>query len=72
MTEQQFNEQLTQILVKIENLPETQRKAIMVMARHTRKRDQEIRTETARARDPLDGWRLIQKYRIFDAEARAR
>ncbi len=72
MTEQQFNQQLDQILGKIENLPDAQRKAIMAMAEDTRKQDQAIRAEMARTRDALDDWRLLQKYRIFDAEARLR
>ena len=72
MTEQQFNQRLRELLRKVEQLPETQRATLLDLAEETRQRDQAIRNSAARARDALDDWRLIPKYRVFDAEARIR
>ena len=72
MTKQEFNEHIDRILANIEGLPAAQRKAILEMAEDTRRRDQDIRDTMARAREALDDWRIVQKYRIFDAEATAR
>ncbi|MCK4658862.1 MAG: hypothetical protein KAV82_05010 [Phycisphaerae bacterium] len=72
MTNQQFNEQLSKILANIETLPESRRGALLEMAEEARARYQQIGKTTARAREALEDWRLVQKYRIFDAEASLR
>ena len=72
MTGQTFNEQMTRLASTIQTLPSSQRTTLMQMVEDTRKRYREIRESGARSRNALDNWRLIQKYRIFDAEAQAR
>ena len=72
MTEQQYDTKVREILAKIKGLPEAQRLAILALAEDTRKRHLDIQAATARACAALDDWRLVQKYRIFDAEARLR
>ena len=72
MTEQTFNEQMTRLVSTIQMLPNSQRATLMQMVQETRKRYRDIRESGARSRNALDNWRLIQKYRIFDEEARAR
>ena len=72
MTDQEFNAEMDRIMAKIGNLPAAQREAVYAMVNDTRKRHAEIREATARACAALDDWRLVQKYRIFDAEARRR
>lgn len=72
MTDQEFNEEMDRILAKIGDLPAAQREAVYATVNDTRKRHAEIQEATARTYAALDDWRLIQKYRIFDAEAQRR
>jgi len=72
MTEEKFEQHLQELLSKIETLPESQRAPLLEMVEETRSRHRVIREATTRALSALDDWRLILKYRIFDAEARQR
>lgn len=72
MLEDLFETQLREISKSIEALPEGQRGAMLALLEETRHRQQLIQQATDHARHALDDWRLIQKYLIFDHEARQR
>ncbi len=72
MLEDLFETQLREISESIEALPEDRRGALLALLEETRHRHQLIRQATEHARHALDDWRLIQKYLIFDHEARQR
>jgi hypothetical protein len=72
MEEQAFEAQLREIIAKINTLPEPQRAPLMALVEEARQRHAQIKDATARAREALDDWRLIQKYILFDHEARQR
>jgi hypothetical protein len=44
----------------------------MVLVEESRRRHAQIKDDAVRAREALDDWRLIQKYLLFDEEARQR
>lgn len=64
--------QLRELSDRIEALPEDRRGALLALLEETRHRQQLIRQATEHAGHALDDWRLIQKYLIFDHEARQR
>ena len=64
--------QLRELSDCIEALPEDQRGPLLALLEETRRRHQLIRQATDHARHALDDWRLLQKYLIFDHEARQR
>ena len=72
MDQQAFDAQLREIIAKINTLPEPQRAPLMALVEEARQRHARIKGATARAREALDDWRLIQKYILFDHEARQR
>ena len=72
MQSRQFETHLQQMIDRIETLPESQRGPLMNLVDETRQRHKDIRDAARKGHDALDDWRLIQKYRIFDAEARQR
>jgi hypothetical protein len=72
MTNDRFEEQLQRILARLDTLSESQQALVRPMVEETRRRHVQIREAIARAHTALDDWRLVEKYRIFDAEARWR
>lgn len=72
MTGDRFELQLQEILARIAALPEHHRTHLMKVVEETRERHRDVRESVARARDALDDWRILQKYRIFDLEATLR
>ena len=72
MFTEEFEAHLKKALEAIDMLPEQQRAPLQEMVEETRRRHQQIGVSIAAAREALDDWRLIQKYLLFDAEARAR
>ena len=72
MITEEFEAHLKKALEAIDMLPEDQRAPLRHMVEDTRRRHQQIGISIAAAREALDDWRLIQKYLLFDAEARAR
>jgi hypothetical protein len=63
---------LREAIRTIDALPEPERAALMEMVEETRRRHQSIHLSTKAALAAVDDWRLIQKYRLFDAEATSR
>ena len=72
METRDFEDRLAEITAKIYTLPTDQRDALLAKVEETRERHLAIRESTVRALSALDDWRIIQKYRIFDMEARLR
>lgn len=72
MTNEQFEDQIQEMLARIYALPEPSREHLLRMVEETRRRHAQIHDSVARARTALDDWRLLKKYLIFDAECRLR
>ncbi len=72
MTREALEAHIAKIMDTLHTLPESRRTAIMQAVEETRKRHEKISESVQGAMDALDDWRLIQKYRVFDAEATAR
>ena len=72
MGDQTFEAHIREIIAKINTLPEPHRGPLMALVEETRRRHTQIKDEAVRAREALDDWRLIQKYLLFDEEARQR
>jgi len=69
MKDQEFNSKLTELLHKIEELPEEQQGRLRDLAEETKKRHQTIRETVKGLQDNLDHLRLSVKYLVFDLEA---
>ncbi len=72
MTDDPIDVRLHLLTERISELPEAHRKRMMQLVGEAKARHEQIKTSTAEARDALADWRLRFKYRLFDAEARAR
>jgi len=72
MKDQEFNSKLTELLHKIEELPEEQQGRLRDLAEETKKRHQTIRETVKGLQDNLDHLRLSVKYLVFDLEATRR
>lgn len=72
MKEQEFNSKLTELLSKIEELPEEQQGRLRALADETKKRHETIRETVKGLQDNLDHLRLSVKYLVFDLEATRR
>jgi len=72
MTNDQFEDQIQEMLARIYTLPEPSREHLLRMVEETRRRHAQIHDSVARARTALDDWRLLKRYLIFDAECRRR
>ena len=69
MDQKLFDKRVQELTAVISTLPADKREALLQMVEETRQRQQDTTANLERARDALDDWRVIQKYRIFDAEA---
>jgi hypothetical protein len=72
MTKAALEAHLERTLVAIANLPPAVKSMLMCRVEETRQRHAAVAADLARAREAVDDWRIVQKYRIFDAEASAR
>jgi hypothetical protein len=72
MTREAFEAQVEKTLATIAVLPEERRAPLLALVDEARRRHAEIAADVGRAREALDDWRIIAKYRVFDAEATAR
>ena len=72
MYDRQFEETVRRSALVAASLPTPQREQLLALIEETRRRHGEVRTWVARARAALDDWRLVQKYLVFDREARQR
>ena len=72
MTNDALEAHLGKALEAIKSFPRQEQAVLLKMVEETRLRHADIADATQRARGALDDWRVIQKYRIFDAEAKLR
>ena len=72
MDQKLFEKRVEELTAMISSLPADRQEALMQMIAETRQRQQDTTANLERARNALDDWRIIQKYRIFDAEAALR
>lgn len=72
MYDQRFGEAEQRCTSVLESLPEVQREKLLALLEETRERHSEIKDLIRRSRDALDDWRLLEKYILFDLEARLR
>lgn len=72
MKDQEFNSKLTELLQKIEELPEDQQDRLRGLADETKKRHETIRETVKGLQENLDHLRLSVKYLVFDLEATRR
>lgn len=72
MLDTDFEAHIQETLSAIAMLPEPQRTQLLTLVDETRERQRQNRESARRARSSLDDWRLLQKYLLFDREARQR
>lgn len=72
MTDRQVEEALQKAVAEIQALPPDQREQLLALVEETRQRHRTTLNATKRAMDAVDDLRLLQKYLLFDREARAR
>ena len=72
MTNDALEAHLGKALEAVNTFPLSEQAALMKMIEETRLRHTDITDAAELARGALDDWRIIQKYRIFDAEATLR
>ncbi len=72
MRDEQFEQSLQRCLDALDELPADKREHIQKLVEETRLRHEDIKSSLQRAIHALDDWRLLQKYRLFDLEARQR
>ena len=72
MGDKRLEEAVRQCEELMQTLPEEKRKELESLLDETRHRHQNNKLAFQRAMDTLDDWRLLQKYRVFDREARLR
>ena len=72
MTDDQFEQALQRCLQALHELPEPKREELKKLVEQTRRRHKQIKQSLQSALSALDDWRLSQKYRLFDIEARRR
>lgn len=76
MNEEEFSEKLKQLIQKITNLPDDQKKLLEPMVKESIQRNKEISENTARAQSKLNeifsNLRILVKYLLFDLEATRR
>ncbi len=72
MLDTEFEAQIQETLSVIAALPEPQRSQLLTLVDETRERHRQNRESARQARSSLDDWRLLQKYLLFDREARRR
>ena len=70
--EETARKKLAELEAKIAKLPADQRAQLETLLGETKDRHADIKSNVDTARSALDDWRLLMKYRIFDAEARMR
>lgn len=72
MQEDQFEEALKRCLKAMDELPEPKKKELKKLVEETRLRHDHIQQSLSKALTALDDWRVYQKYRLFDREAKNR
>jgi len=72
MKDNDFNNKLSELLEKIEELPEDQQGRLRALADETKKRHETIRETVKGLQENLDHLRLSVKYLVFDLEATRR
>ncbi len=72
MDEQAFQAKFTELLDKIKDLPDTQRKGLQELAEEARDRRARVQEGVAELQGALDHLRLSVKYLVFDLEATRR
>ena len=72
MTDAKLETAINGCTTVIDTLPVVQREKLATLVDETRRRHKDIEQAVQRARDALDDWRLLQKYILFDWEARRR
>ena len=72
MKEDQFEQALQRSLKALDELPEPKKEELKKLIEETRKRHGQIKVSLKEALAAVDDWRLIQKYYLFDHEARDR
>ena len=72
MGDKRLEEAVRQCQELMQTLPEEKRKQLESLLEKTRHRHHKNKLAFQRAMDELDDWRLLQKYRVFDREARLR
>ena len=72
MKEDQFEQALQRSLKVLDELPELKKEDLKRLIEETRKRYDQIKISFQEALAAVDDWRLIQKYYLFDQEARER
>lgn len=72
MREDQFEEALKRCLEAMEELPEPKKEELKKLVKETRLRHDHIQQSLNKALTALDDWRVYQKYRLFDREAKNR
>ncbi len=72
MDEQAFQTKLTELMKKIEQLPEQDRPTLARLAKEAKCRRERLATSVAELQESLDHLRLTIKYLVFDLEATRR
>ncbi len=72
MGDKRLEEAVRQCQELMQTLPEEKRKELESLLDETRHRQHKNKLAFQLAMDTLDDWRLLQKYRVFDREARLR
>ena len=72
MDESIFQEKFTELLSRIQELPEGERTRLQELADETRERRERLHSSVAELQDSLDHLRLTVKYLVFDLEATRR
>jgi len=72
MSADDFEAAIEKCMAMINELPPDQRDPLLDLVTETRARHRRIQASVKHVMDALDDWRLIQKYKVFDQEARRR
>lgn len=72
MDEKTFQDKFSELLQKIQQLPEAQRGEMQEMADQSRERRERIQSAISELQESLDFLRLSVKYLVFDLEATRR
>ena len=72
MTRETLEAHIEKMMTKINSLPKDRRESLLKVVEETRVRHAHIQESVTGALNALDDWRLLQKYHIFDLEAKAR
>lgn len=72
MKEDQFEQALRRSLKALDELPGPKKEELKRLIEETRKRHDQIKISLQEALSAVDDWRLLQKYYLFDHEARDR